>query len=440
MNTSLVLEKFVNLLSKVKGESRKITWAVLDQAVVSLANFSLNFGLARFSTPEVFGTYVIVFTLLLFVYSTLQVSLTLDPLIILGGRKKEQNNFGDYIGETFALNLLISLVSSGILLIISLVLRSLSYDAYSKATLLATVPLVFMNLRFYFRAFYIMKGRFDKAFMHDAVVLITICLLISPFIYSNTLSEWAAVMILTLGEGSAVLIAVVNNRKGIPSTVLHLIERFKEWNLIAFLSNWEYGKWLLMANGASYVYQNAQFLLLPIFVSLSALAGYRASYMLVQPIYVFTTGLEAFAWNSAAERMRMEGARGLRSFIFEMGFPASLLVILYILVVGVSSNYLMEIVYAGKYTEFSGLIWFFGVAFLFALWSKMFGAVFRALGSTDIIFYNALFSGMLGFILLNILAKNYGVAGAALSFALSACLTVLLLSVFWIRWRNLTPK
>jgi len=143
-------------------ETTKAMWALFDQAVVSLANFALNLALARYASPEVYGQFVIVFALLLFVYSSIQAPLTLDPLIILGGKINDKETQFMYTRRTLGFHFLISLVSIVVLLIVGALSWTFQNLIYARAMLQASVPLLFMNLRFLIRCFYIMEGEFAR--------------------------------------------------------------------------------------------------------------------------------------------------------------------------------------------------------------------------------------------------------------------------------------
>ena len=101
-----------------RPELTAATWAVFDQAVVSLATFSLNLALARFATPEVYGQFVIAFSLLLLAYACVQVPLALEPLIFLGGKKTNTQDQAIYVRHSFVLTVAVGLVCVGLLLTI----------------------------------------------------------------------------------------------------------------------------------------------------------------------------------------------------------------------------------------------------------------------------------------------------------------------------------
>lgn len=414
----------------------KATWAILDQAAISLLNFSLNFSLARYASPDAYGIFTVAFSLLLLVYSFPQVSLTLDPLIILGG-KKEQAEQIVYVRQTLLLNILISFLSVWILLLAALSFGAFGKTFYARAALLASIPLTFMNLRFFLRCFYIMRGDFFKACVNDASVLLVSALGIAGLVLWKLINDWTVIILLAISEATGPLLFLTARRMKIRQVVASSLSNFNPrlafWEWSGIRENWNYGKWLLLANGASYAYQNVQFLLLPLFVPLASLAGYRACYLLAQPIYLFTTGLEAFAWSRGTEVMRSSGIAELQNFLTKMGGMVSALILLYAFFVGVEAPLLVEIIYAGKFAEFSSLLWFFLIAALFGFWGKLLGTGFRALGMTKCLSSSILWAGSVGVIAFLVLTKAFDVAGAAASYLLASVVSIMILAGYWLK-------
>jgi len=412
-----------------------VMWALFDQAAVSLANFGLNFALARYARPEIYGQFVIIFSLLLLVYSFIQVPLTLDPLIILGGKINDKESQLIYVRRVLGFHILISLVSIVMLLVTAAVLKAFQNFIYAEAMLLASVPSLFMNFRFFIRCFYIMRGEFDKAFRSDFSVLMAVGLGVIWLIYLQEISVWAAIVLMTIAEAVATLLLMITKHKQLSQFISDIVSDIKMqpmfWKWKEVQQNWDYGKWLLLVNGANYAYHNLQFLLLPLFVPLASLAGYRACYLLAQPIYLFTTGLEAYAWNRSVKYLKSGGVTELQGFLWKMTWTISILILLYALLVGLNPYVVLKIVYADKFGEFAGLIWFFTIASLFAFWGKMLGTGLRVLEATNSLFVSTFSTGIIGVVAFLLLTALMGVTGAAVSYALSSLLSVLFLSMYW---------
>src|SRR5215208_612330 len=58
-------------------------WAVVDQGLFTLTNFSLNILLARWLSPEEYGAFTVAFTLFL-LFGALHIAVLIEPLLIFG--------------------------------------------------------------------------------------------------------------------------------------------------------------------------------------------------------------------------------------------------------------------------------------------------------------------------------------------------------------------
>lgn len=411
-------------------------WAVMDQAVVSVANFGYNFVLARYAAPEDYGIYIILFAILMIVYSVVQSALTLEPLIILGS-KESSGERNAYITQTITLNIAISLLAILALLILALLFSQFENAAYTQALLLATLPIIPMNLRYFTRCLFIMNHRFDKAFLCDVSVLATAVIGFFVLLHVGTITNLQIALLFALAEGSAVVLWAFLKRQSAQQLLvavgssLKTLPQMRQWP--ATRRNWTYGKWVLLASAASYLCQQAQFLILPSFIPLAALAGYRAAYLVAQPIYLFATGIEAYVWSSSVLVLKQSGRSKLVAHLVRIMIPISVAVIVYIWVAGINAKWIMDVAFAGKFTSFAYLVWYFTIAALVTFWAKMVNTAFRTLEATKSIYHVSLVSGAIGIILLFGLTWLLSVEGAAISYLISSMLVPLLLGLSWNR-------
>jgi O-antigen/teichoic acid export membrane protein len=414
----------------ILSKRSKIGWTILDQGVVSLINFSLNFILARYASPEVFGHFTLIFMIILLINALIHSPLTLEPLIIIGGKINDRETQLIYLKKTLVFNLLLSFFSIIILIIISAFFWFFGNSIYANVMFMSSIPLFFVNLRFFIRCYYIMKGEFAKAFKNNFVALIIVVLGSVLMIYLKKLNILEIIILMTVSEASAILFFIIINKIKLFHIVsfflCDLVNQPMFWKWKEIQQNWNYGKWLMMSSFGNYIYNNAQFLLLPLFTSVYELAGYRACYLLAQPIYLFTTGIEAYVWSKSAKIMGKGNINELQNFLNEMAKRISLLIILYNLLIGINSRLVIEILYKGKFIEFSNLVWFFTFANLINFWGKLIGSGLRALESTKILLIATLFSGIIGLITFFILLRLTGIIGASISYVLSSFIAVLI--------------
>ena len=436
MNDAIKLESANSVGAKVP----QVVWALMDQAVVSTANFSYNFMLARYADPEDYGIYILLFAILMIIYSVIQSSLTLEPLIILGSKENKGTERRSYVTQTIILNLSISLVAILALFILAIPFRIFNNSAYTQAILLATLPIIPMNLRYFARCIFIMENRFDRAFLCDAFVLVAAIIGFFVLFKTGAITNLQIAALFAIAEGSAVLLWGVIKWKSAKQLIVEAaimaktLPAFRQWS--ATQRNWTYGKWVLWASSASYLCQQAQFLILPGFVPLASLAGYRAAYLVAQPVYLFATGIEAYVWSSSIRILNKGGRNMLVTHLVRMAVPISFAILVYIAVAGVNAQLIMEFAFVDKFTSFAPLVWYFTCAALVTFWAKMYNTAFRALEETKTIYYVSLISGITGILLLLSLTWLLDVKGAAISYLSSSLLVPLLLGISWQRVKH----
>jgi len=373
---------------------------------------------------------------ILLINALFQSPLTLEPLIIIGGKINDRKTQLIYLERTLAFNFLLSFFSIIILIMMSAFFSFLGNTIYTNAMSMASIPLFFVNLRFFIRSYYIMKGEFKKAFRNDLTVLIAVGSGLVLMTYLGELNIFGIVLLMTISEASAILLLIIVNKGKFHRVISHFLSDVMKqhlfWKWKEIRQNWNYGQWLMLSGLASYAYTNAQFLLLPFFASIYDLSGYRACYLLSQPIYTFTTGIEGYVWSKGAETMKKKSVNELQAFLKRTALQISLPILLYSLFIGTNSRTVIEILYKGKFSEFSSLVWIFTFSTLINFWGKVIGGGVRAIESTKIMLIATLSSAIIGLTTFFILMKLAGITGAAISYILSS-LSALVISLLYFR-------
>lgn len=413
----------------------KITavWSILDQMTISLTNFTLHIVLARQADPDIYGLFVVVSALLVIISSVFQSSLTFDPLIILGGKIKEKTLDHIYYRQTFVLHILISLVSIIVLLISSLIFWFFGNTIYARATLIASIPILFSNLRLFMRCFQIMKGDFFSAFRIDFSMALVVGFGVLTLAYIQKVNEWSIIALMVIADGIVVLLLIVTKPRKSLSFLSSLIFDIKKeprfWIWESLQRNWKYGKWLLIAYTSNQVYQSIQFLLLPIFISSVDLAGYRACSLLAQPIHTFATGIEAYVWHRSVKLLPNRNA--LLNFIQKSNIIVSIFIISYFLLIQLALNDVYNLLFDGKYFNYSSLLWFFASGLLIASLGKMIGTIFRVMEFSEILSKIALYIFITSLPTFLLLTSFAGLVGAATNMVISNLVSLTLLLLHW---------
>jgi O-antigen/teichoic acid export membrane protein len=198
--------------------------------------------------------------------------------------------------------------------------------------------------------------------------------------------------------------------------------------------HWKYGKWALGTAMLTWIPGNINYLLLPIWGNLQDAGIYRALLNLFLPIMHITTALSGLliptfvnARNSAKFSKLIR-----RLFILFVITPA-----IYWLILGLTAEPLIQFLYAGKYVEFSKLLWIAGLIPIIVAVVAVSSAVLKSLELPQKIFIAYAFSTATMLTIGVGLLIMLGVRGALIGWLLSYAVTgAVLLSMVVITQRK----
>ncbi len=144
----------------------KAPWAVADQLLISATNLATMVLLARSLSQEAFGSFILIYSVLLFA-NTLQSGLITQPHNILGGTR-HGGDYTCYTTSTAVSQLFLGALAALAVLATWAVARS---AAWSEAPLLLTLApsIVSWQLQEFVRRILYTEGRLAAAFVNDSI-------------------------------------------------------------------------------------------------------------------------------------------------------------------------------------------------------------------------------------------------------------------------------
>lgn len=416
-------------------------WSVADQGIISLTNFGLTLAIGRAAAPDDFSLVIIVVNVLLLTQTALQTPLVLTPFMFLAGKESEAE-LPAYVRHTAIANVALGVVTSLVLLIASAGLDLVDQPAYASATRLAAFPALLMSIRYFIRTFHMMTSRFDRAFVTDSTVGVALGLGLLFLHHSGNVTPSATAFVIALSEVAAVLMTVVVYRPTIARGVAEMIGDVRAGLVSAVRpsarKNWEFGKWLVGSWVLDYLLIRAQFLLLPLLLSLSSLAEYQASFLLLQPMFFLSTGIEVFAWNRGAAIQRSEGTAAMTKLLAKLATGLSATVATYTLIAALFAEPAVRLMFAAKFKALTPAIWFFGAAMLFGAWGKMLSAAMMAIGKTIALTTSNAIGVFVSLSLMVALTPSLGPVGAAAGYSAGILAVACSRALYW-HFRVLRP-
>ena len=391
-------------------------WGLSDQALISATNFATMVLLARALGPASFGSFVLVYTVLLFA-TELQGALVTQAHNVLGVGRAGSSYTG-YTRSTAISQMLLAGSLGALAALAGLGAHLVGWGTAPLLLLLAPVIVSWLSQEFVRRVLYT-EGRMSAVLLNDVVS------------YGGQATAMAALWYFDRLDGRSALLALAApSALAVPLGLWQLRGSFQGVARRADLDdNWQFGKWLA---GALLAYWCASQLYLYVTAALvsSAAAGFlKAALVLMGPLNVLLVFVDTAVPILLARSLAASGERGLRAQLKETLILTAPIVGTYCVVVAVFATPLLRRVYGERYAaDHSALLTLLAVNYLLIYASRLVGSALRARRQTRPIFRGHLYAGVVAVAGGWLIVRVGGVEGAALGMVASAAvvLTVVL--------------
>jgi O-antigen/teichoic acid export membrane protein len=391
-------------------------WAVTDQGLFALTNFTVSALLARWLSPTDYGAFAVAFSVLLLM-GTVHTALLTEPMLILGPSRFRERTAA-YVRRLSTLHFaLTSVMGVALLLIVAglAVLQSPFRAATTLAALAVSAPAI-LFLWLLRRACYI-ESRPRLA----AASALVYALLVPAGMFSLTqvgvLTAASGVMTMAMsGLVVAIWLMLRLTRYGAEQTTT--ISRPEVTR-----AHWTYGRWALGSGLLSWVPSNAVVLALPLWHSLEDAGALRVATTLMLPV-LHVQGALGPLFMPTLVRARLSGR--LRSSAFAMGSLFLALSAFYAPVILIFGSWFAELLFGTQYPIDGRTLWLLAAIPLVSAVSGVAGAVLRVVERPDRVLWTYVAATTVTLLVGLPLVSAYGVDGALASLLLSAATTAIL--------------
>ncbi len=394
-------------IKRFKAIAAPFSFGMIEQILFSGSNFLLNIVLVRILQPEMYGAYVVMASVLLFV-ATVSSSLVLEPMLVIG-QVYYKDKIVQYQRAVVLLQVLIALSIVIILSFFFVFIRIITHSTdISFSGLLFAIP--FILLYYTLRFFCYTSGRTDIAFRVTA--LYTVAMFLGLFVawFFTVISAVTVFLILGVSSGSISIVFFHFLKINFSFTFFSQNKKF-----IGDVAkrHWTYGRWILGSNTFSWISNYAYALVLAASVGLGASGIYRALENLVLPIEQLLT----LTGNFMIPQISRERSRG-RSYVYSMTFRIACVLVSCVLLYGSAlvlfGDRFISLLYGAKfYQPYLWLVPFLiGASAVRALSDVGLNIPLRIYERTDLLLIvsaaGALVTVTVGFLFV----KNFGLLGA----------------------------
>lgn len=382
-------------------------WSAGDQALFAVSNFAINVWLARRLPAAEYGAFV-------FAYSTFQllgqlhIGMVVDPMQVFGAGR-HAHTFTRYLRTLLRGHLLFTVPAALVLAAVGAVLLRSAHDLLGRAFLGLAVASPSILLSWLLRGATTIRAQMRLATgagaLNLGLVLAGLALLGARG-GLNAFSAFIVMAVANLAAGAWLVYRLGAFGAGVARLAPGTLR-----------DHWHYGRWATGAGLLNWIPLEMFYLVLPLLGGgLGDTAALRAMMNLLLP----AVQLQYAAGNLLTPTLVR--ARGGAQFGRVLFVAASALVLasgVYWLAVGALHVPLMQLLYAGRFVESSGLLWELGGVVVLSAAGVALTSALRALERPDCIFWSSLGAGTAAVACLA-LVPRWGLAGVAVARGVSA--------------------
>ena len=416
-------EQLRGALSSEKGIAQGL-FSLADQGVASITNFVTGVIIARASSKEEFGLYMLGFTLILLV-TDLQTSLIATPYMVYAPRLKSDEH-ALYAGSTLIHQVAFSLLTMLALAGASLATRFGLGPAGVRPILLALTAVVsLIMLREFTRRICFARLKLTSAFVFDACICIGQLgglLLLAHF---HILSASTAYWLIGSVCGIAVLCWLWLDRR-------FYRLRFDE-SITDLKRNWTFGRWVFASGLLATASTNLYPWLIAFFHGTAAAGVFAACLGVVSASNPMLLGIQNFVGPKIAHEFAANGAKALRRLALKISAILALPVSALTLTLVLWGDHFIALLYGNRYAGNGLVVSILALNLLVSALVFSFSRALFAIERADLDFWFNLAAFLTMATLGLALVRSYGPLGAAFGLLLANTVTSAIRTAVFLR-------
>jgi O-antigen/teichoic acid export membrane protein len=417
------------LLNRIKSWGIAGGLSVLDQGIYSGSNFVFNILLARWLSPEDFGSFSLAFAIFLF-FTGFYNAMILEPMSVFG-MAKYADNIHRYLSSQFAIHIIVTSISAifissagYVLFYFSFANSFLSYAIVGAGCFLPLMLLMWLARR----AFYILG---EPGWACLLSCLYSICLLGGAF-YLRFMKVESSIAWFGIMGFSSLAGLIILFRLNVFNFALDKNSELSWKKLLA--EQWVFGKWIILAAFLNFVATQIQIFIAAGILGLEAAGVLRALQNFMLPMMQVLFAISTLILPSIAFAYGKKNYAIMRRKSFEVSGILLFLSILYVICLFFFSDSLENFLYTNKYEEFTWLIPVIGIIPLISAFEIGFSLIVRSLQRS--IYHTILTFGMAVVASLSslYLIPSFGITGAVWSLVVTTCASLVINIWFYHKW------
>ena len=395
------LTGMISTISDRWRDHRDAVWAILDQAVVSLATFAIGILVARYLGIAAFGQFVMALIVVGLVQSLHHIFVAL-PMMTLAGLGQRSPS---YFKTVNALSVLFGLSGAAVTAMIVIGVHAfrgdpLPWDFIAAAAVCCLAQCVHNGVRRMLFA----QNRGGEGLALDVMryawfaVLVAIAWRWGLDGVAGVLGALGLSGLLSLVPFAGRLMAGrVQSR-----LVGHVLSR-----------HWVVGRWVLAMPLVTMLHEDAVLVGVGALLGDAAAGSLRAGQYLLGATHFVLMAMENFLPTGAARALRDGGQNALVSYLVWRGVLFGIMVLGMIGLLAAAPGLWLELAFGPGHAELAPLLWVFAIAYVFIYVRDIAFIYFRTLEKTRVLLNAAIAGAVTALVLFYPLVGQFGVAGGA---------------------------
>jgi hypothetical protein len=415
--------------SSARRWAKRGSVSVVDQGLVSGANYFVSVFFVRLLSPSDYGAFSISFSLFLLL-AGLHNAIVLEPLSVVGP-KRYAVAMAPYLRAATIVHLM---TAGGLALSVAAMSLLLPAGQHSVAEALQRMAAgsFFVFLFWLLRRQCYLLGKPAHAARASGVYMLT--LLAGIYLWRQFGSPSPGTPFLIMGISSvAASLALIpmqtrilrEDNAALDSASLRGVAR----------SHWRYAQWILGAAGVAWLAELSYPMLLGIYANSESAGAYRAGELMVIPMYQFVSALSLPLQPWVSSRVALRGTEYLKDFFVKGSLLVGGATVLYAALLLLTSRSIVALAYPKNYSfpVLSILVPLCGWLIVRTNSEVVIGVAMRGAEATRAIFWSGGIGAVFTLLAGSALIQAYGIRGAAWSKLAGSFLQAVVLGCFFFR-------
>lgn len=411
--------KALDLLNTKLANNGK--FAAIDQAVISLSNFSASLLLTALVSPTELGAYVLGFLAIYFIRAV-QNGVVIQPLNTYGASKADKD-FKAYFTAAAIHQMILSILSAGSAAVLGWILTRLGNDTLGPTVFALWFSFFTWQLQEFLRRAFYTRGQVHNAVwisLSANLVRLGFILLLSQM---STITGLTGLHAIGWGSLAATVVGFWLARGYFTSDYQN--------PLAAWLENWRFGRWILGASLADWVVVDLYPILMAGMISFAATGVYQTLQNLVAPIHVLLRAMDTFVTPVLSRVYDRDGIRSVQRKLGMIYLLAGIPVAALLILVLIFTPQLLFLLKGDTYLPYANGIIIMAIFYMFLYINRPLQMVFRSIRQGKQIFLANILAMLSMFSVGIWLIRRWGVYGAIGGQALNAVIISLVLVIAW---------